>query len=182
VRSVAGSVRGAGLRPAPRPQLDPRLRSRRVEDYLDARLHLAALSAVAGSIHAVVAAPHFGELWLFGVFFVGLALFQLGWGAQVYRRPTPRLYRVGAAVSVGVIALWLVSRTSGLPLGPDAWRAEAIGPLDPLASAVEAMIAMLSAALLGRDLRVPVWILRPLAYALMVAGLLALVVGGAHHY
>src|SRR4051812_30430057 len=58
--------------------------------YTDARLHLAALSMVAGSIHAVVAAPHFGEYWLFGIFFAALAVFQLGWGAWIYERPSRR--------------------------------------------------------------------------------------------
>ena len=158
--------------------------------YLDARLHLAALSMVAGSIHAVVAPPHFGEYWLFGAFFVALAAFQLGWGAWIYERPSPRAYRLGLFVSVGVIGLWLVSRTIGLPIGPDSGRPEGIGPLDPAASAVQAMIALLCTAFLraggeaprAQELAMPVRIARWLSLLLMSGALLLLVLGGGHHY
>ena len=158
--------------------------------YLDARLHLAALSMVAGSIHAVVAAPHFGEYWLFGLFFVALAAFQLGWGAWIYERPSRRAYRLGLVVSVTVIAIWLVSRTTGLPLGPGAGSPEEVGPLDPAAAAVQAMVALLCTAFLRsggeppdrQALAMPVRLARFLSLLLMSGALLLLVLGGGHHY
>ena len=52
--------------------------------YADALLHLAALSIVAGAIHAVVAPPHFVEAWAYGTFFVMLAGFQLAWAVWIY--------------------------------------------------------------------------------------------------
>ena len=88
-----------------RPGVDPRLRSRSLASYADARLHLAALSLVAGAIHALVSAPHFGEYWLFGSFFLAIALFQFAWGAQAYRAPSSALYRVGMCVSLGVVVV-----------------------------------------------------------------------------
>jgi hypothetical protein len=158
--------------------------------YLDAGLHLAALSIVAGCVHAVVAAPHFAEYWLFGGLFVGLATFQLGWGAWVYQRPSALVFRVGLVLNLGVVAVWLASRTAGLPVGPEAGTPEALGPLDPAATAVEAMIALLCVAFLrsgGRapsasELGLPVRIARATALLLMSGTLLLLVLGAGHHY
>lgn len=154
---------------------------RAVGGYRDARLHLAALSLVAGSIHAVVAVPHFAEYWGFGSFFLALGTFQLAWGVQVYRRPSAGLYRIGAVASLAVIALWIASRTVGLPLGPEPGAAESVGPLDALASAIEVAIALLCASFLGRALPVPAWAARATSYALMFGGLLALMLGAGHH-
>jgi hypothetical protein len=169
--------------PRARLALDPRLRERTIGAYLDARLHLAALSLVAGAIHAVVAAPHFEEFWLFGSFFAGLALFQVGWGVRAYRRPSALVYRIGIWASLAVVAVWIASRTVGLPLGPEAGTAEAVGPLDSLASAIELAIAGLGAALLapGRRLPAPVGVVRAVVLGLMSVGLLALVLGAGHH-
>ena len=161
-----------------------RARSRAIGDYLDARLHLAALSMVAGAIHAVVAAPHLAEFWLFGSLFVALAVFQLGWGALLYRRPSPELLRIGAWVSAGVIAVWLASRTVGLPVGPGAGRAEAVGAVDAIATAIEAAIVGLCVVLLNpaRRLPAPIAVVRTAAIGLMMAGLLALLLGGGHSH
>jgi hypothetical protein len=166
------------------PALTPRLRSRSVDDYLDARLHIAALSLVAGAIHAVVAVPHLDEYWLFGSFFVALAAFQLGWGIQAYRRPSSSLYLIGAAASLAVIGIWVASRTIGLPVGPNAGTAEAVGPLDAVATAVEAAMIGLCIAFLRSERRLPapIAIIRPLAIGLMMAGLLALTLGAGHRH
>jgi hypothetical protein len=157
--------------------------------YADALLHVAALSIVAGSIHAVAAPSHFAETWTHGCFFAGLAVFQLGWGARIYSRPSPRGLRAGIAVSVAVIVLWIVSRTAGVPFGPEAWHPEPVGAMDVAATATEAMVALMGPALLASDGRPPTdavlplsaRYLRPLIYAQLVLGLLAVFVGGGHH-
>src|SRR5436190_13617393 len=94
----------------------------RERPYVDALLHLAALSIVAGAIHAVAAPPHFAETWARGAFFLVLAAFQLAWGALVYARPSSRALRVGAAVNLLVIGVWIGSRAVGAPFGPDQWQ------------------------------------------------------------
>src|SRR5205823_7378319 len=121
--------------------------------YADALLHVAALSLVAGGIHAVAAPPHFAESLSRGVFFAALAAFQLAWGTLIYSRPSGRGFQLGAVVSVGVIALWAISRTAGVPFGPAAWQAEAVGPLDLAATASDALIIALAARLLSTGLR-----------------------------
>src|SRR5436309_15200736 len=157
--------------------------------YADALLHLAALSIVAGAIHAVVAPPHLAEVWTFGAFFVVLAAFQLAWAVWIYARPSALGFRVGATVSVAVIGVWIVSRTTGMPFGPDQWQAESLGPLDLAATAGEALIAVLCGAFMvdagarpsARALPARFRALHPLALTVMVAGLLSLLLGGGHH-
>lgn len=157
--------------------------------YVDALLHLAALSIVAGGIHAVAAPPHFAEAWARGAFFVLLATFQLTWGALVYTRPSTRALRVGAAVNLVVMGVWIGSRIVGAPFGPDQWQPESIGPLDLAATASEALIVGLCGAFLSVRSSEPAATvlparfrhLQPLAFSTMTAGLLAMVLGGGHH-
>jgi hypothetical protein len=156
--------------------------------YSDALLHVAALSIVAGSIHAVAAAPHLREYWLFGTFFCAVALVQLGWGAWIYGRPSPVAFRAGIAVNLGVITVWIASRTVGLPLGSEHWRAETVGPLDLAATAAEALVVALCVAFLSTAGRAATAglpsrfrRLQPLAMATMLGALLVLFLGGGHH-
>jgi hypothetical protein len=155
--------------------------------YADALLHLCALSIVAGGIHAVVAARHFDEYWAFGAFFAALAIVQLGWGPWVYSRPSALGMRAGIAINAAVIVVWIASRTVGVPLGPEPWRPEAVGPLDLAASAAEALVVVLACAFLATvgeprgaaALPGRLRPLQPVALAVMAAGLLILLLGGA---
>jgi hypothetical protein len=114
---------------------------------------MALLSLVAAVIHFAVTPEHFEEYVLFGVFFVVLAAFQLVWGVVVPQRPSPGILWAGLLVNLGVIVIWAVSRTSGLPIGPEAGEAEEIGILDGLSTASEALIVLGSAWLLTRARR-----------------------------
>ena len=42
-----------------------------------------------------------------------------------------------------VAALWMISRTSGLPIGPQPWAPESVGALDSIATANEIALALL---------------------------------------
>jgi hypothetical protein len=167
-------------------RIGPRSRERR---YVDALLHLSALSIVAGSIHAIVAPAHLAEAWTHGAFFVALASFQLAWGVAIYVSPSAGGFRIGAAVSLAVIGVWVVSRTLGAPLGPDQWQPEPIGPLDVAATAAEVLIAGMCAAFLVSRRTEPARTalparfrrLQPLAMLAMTGGLLAMFLGGGHH-
>jgi Na+-transporting methylmalonyl-CoA/oxaloacetate decarboxylase gamma subunit len=121
----------------------------------DRLLVLCGLSWAAGLIHVAAAVTHLDEYALYAIFFEALAVVQFGWGVALYRSPSRRLLVFGAVLSVLVVALWVVSRTAGLPIGPEPWRPEAVGALDALASADEALLAALTAARLrgsGRPL------------------------------
>jgi hypothetical protein len=103
-----------------------------------------ALSWSAGLIHVKAAIDHLDEHVAASVFFGLLAAAQLLWGIALYRRPARGLLAAGAAMSVLVVALWAMSRIGGLPLGPDRWSPEPVGALDSVASADEAVLALLA--------------------------------------
>lgn len=115
--------------------------------HLDDALFVACgLAWACGLIHVQAAIDHVREYALSAVFFALLAPAQLAWGTAVYRHRRRRegLLRAGAAMSLMVAALWIVSRTSGLPIGPAAWRPEAVGPIDSIATMDEITLALLA--------------------------------------
>ena len=97
----------------------------------------------AGLIHLAVATGHAAEWWLYGVFFIVLGVVQLAWAVQAMDSPPLPVPRLFAAMNAAVIALWLVSRTIGLPVGPQPWTPEAVGTADIVASALEAVVVVL---------------------------------------
>jgi hypothetical protein len=112
----------------------------------------AVATAGAGVIHFAVAAPHVREWWGFGVFFIASGWVQLGWSALTPRRGGVRsLLWIGLAGNLVVVAVWAVSRTRGLPFGPDPGETEAIGAPDLVATTLEVVAAAACVvALLGR--------------------------------
>lgn len=100
---------------------------------MKALLTVAAIAtAAAAGIHLAVAPEHFREWWGFGAFFVVCGAVQLAWAAA-----WPSSGVAGIAGNVSLIALWALSRTAGLPFGPDAGTPEAIGPVDVATVLVE---------------------------------------------
>lgn len=101
------------------------------------QLTVAACSALAAGIHTWVVPEHYEEYTLFGVFFAVVAIAQVGWAVAVVGAPSPWLFSAGIALSAGVLAVWLLSRTAGLPVGPEPWAAEPAALLDVVAGAAE---------------------------------------------
>ena len=111
---------------------------------------VAGVSWAAAFVHAGVIPAHFGEYWLFGLFFVAVAILQGGWGAWVYQDPRPERLWLGAVGNLLVVVVWTVSRTAGLPIGPEAWHPEAVGFVDVMATLDEVGIAAMALGLLAR--------------------------------
>ena len=111
----------------------------------------AGLSFAAALIHAAVITEHFREYWLFGVFFVVAAVFQLVWaGATWSGLRAEWLLAVGAAGNLAIAAVWALSRTVGLPLGPEAGEPEQVDAHDLLATANELALALIVLWVLAR--------------------------------
>jgi hypothetical protein len=108
----------------------------------------AALSIAAGVIHAAVVPEHLEEWWVFGAFFIITAVFQVVWAAVVVLRPAAIVYTNGALVNGAIIAVWALSRTLGLPIGPEAWMPEPASTLDVAATLME-LLLVVSVALTG---------------------------------
>ena len=114
------------------------------------QLTVASLSVLAGGIHAWVVPEHYQEYWLFGLFFAVIAFLQGAWAAAVVRRPTHLLQSAGAILSAGLLALWALSRTAGVPIGPEPWHTEPAELLDVVAGVAELGIIVVVLTSLGR--------------------------------
>lgn len=101
---------------------------------------VATMSLGVGLIHAAVAGDHFKEDTLSGLFFVIIAVFQLGWAVIFASRPQRSLAALGLLVNSLVVAVWLVTRTVGLPFGARPGLPEAIAGPDLLATIFEILI------------------------------------------
>jgi hypothetical protein len=119
-----------------------------VATYL--RWVLAALSVGAGGIHFAMIGPHYDEWWASGIFFAALAWFQVAWAVAVVLRPSRLLLWAGGAVNAGVVGVWAVSRTWGIPVGPHSGVAEEASFVDVLATAFEGALLLGCLALLLR--------------------------------
>jgi hypothetical protein len=150
---------------------------------------VAALLVFASSfIHAAVIADHFEESWLFGAFVVAVTCLQAAWTVLIYGDPLNRGMLLAGAVGNGaLVVVWAISRTVGVPVGPQPWHPEAVGVADVLSTLDElATVVLVAAALLVRGPEASI----PPAYrriAAMVAGPLFLystlaAFGGGHHH
>jgi len=87
-----------------------------------------------------------------------------------------------------IILLWILSRTSGVPVGPEPWTPEPVGQLDLFASMFEALAIYLSLLLVLGPAPLPRGPLRlsqgtrGLAVTVaFVVGWIVLLPGGGHH-
>jgi hypothetical protein len=92
----------------------------------------AALSLLAAAMHLWVMPEHLEEWWGYGAFFLVLAFAQGLYALGLLRWPPSRPYvLLGVAGNLAVAILWLVTRTTGIPLlGPHAGEVEGVGGLD----------------------------------------------------
>ena len=111
---------------------------------------LAALSVGAAAIHFAVIFEHFDEYVLYGAFFLVLSWAQMIWAAVVLWRPSRPWLWLGIAGNALVIAVYVASRTVGLPIGPDVNHPEPFGALDVVSIVLEAALIAGCAALLWR--------------------------------
>lgn len=149
---------------------------------------VVVLAVTAGVIHAAAMLTHFGKWWVYGVFFLVVMFAQIAWAAWLYRHPADRPALVyGAIVNLAIVGVWVVTRTVGLPFGPDAWHPEQVGGMDVMASLDQLVIAGLIATIaaprgrIGLRLR---WMAGThavrLRSMLCSASFFAIVVGGHH--
>ena len=111
---------------------------------------LASLSAAAAAIHFAVVFEHFKDYTLYGVFFLVLAWAQLIWPAVLLWRPSRLWLWLGMAGNAAVLAVYVASRTAGLPFGPDLHHPESVGALDVVSCVLEFALITACAALVWR--------------------------------
>lgn len=115
------------------------------------RLAVALLSLAAAGIHFAVMADHFAEALVFGLFFAAVAWAQVLWAVAILTRPGRLVWLIGLLGNLSVIALWAMSRTDGVPIGPEPWTPEAVAAPDLLCTVLELAIVVSCAIWLVRD-------------------------------
>lgn len=177
-----GDPQASDVTPDPAPAPGARLTT-----VTDAARTLAAVAMLgAAIIHFAFAPDHLSEQTSHGVFFLVVGWSQLlGAAALAFRWRPQRAWLLGtAAVNAAVAALWLLTRTAGLP----GEEAEAVGFPDALASGLEVIAAVSAVAvalgwLAEREVRRPTLAVTGLPAIAMVAVVTASVVpslGGGH--
>ena len=112
----------------------------------------AALSLLAALVHLWVTPEHFEEWWGYGAFFVAAAAAQLLYAPLVLIWPARTILLGGIAGNLAIVALYLLTRTVGIPLfGPEAGEVEGLGLVDVCATASEVGIAFSLGAVLLRE-------------------------------
>jgi hypothetical protein len=135
-------------------QLVERAQGRTVRDLV--AWGAAACSAGAAAIHFAVVGHHADEVWYFGAFLALVAWAQLGWALGIVIRPGRRLLAAGVALQAFVVSIYLLSRTTGLPVGPMPWHRSSVAWLDGLCVALEVVAGLAAAVLVVRRLDHPV--------------------------
>ncbi len=106
-----------------------------------ANVALAVTSLAAAGIHFAVMGDHFAEWFLAGLFFSVAAWLQALWAVGVVVSLDRRLLMAGLVGNLAVALIWTISRTRGLPIGPEPGTPEALGFADVLSTVLEVLLA-----------------------------------------
>lgn len=113
----------------------------------------ALLSAGAGYVHLVYMQDHWRDWWAYGAFFLATGVFQLLYGPLLLRWANAPVVLLGIAGNLAIVAMYVLSRTDGVPLGPHARVKEAAGAVDATTTAAEILLVALLLALAGARTR-----------------------------
>lgn len=102
------------------------------------------MSVLAGMIHLWIAPIHWFHSPEHGAFFLVVGVAQILWANALWRRPTSRLYYIGAIMSGWLIVLYLVTRWLPSPFGHGPEAVDMIG----LACKLCEVLAMATLAIL----------------------------------
>lgn len=116
-------------------------------------LSVAATGAAAGGIHLAVVPSHWAQAEIYGAFFALVGTTQVVWSLLLLVRPSRPLLGLNVAANLGVLLVWLDSRTIGLPLGPAAGLREPIGLLDLACAVIEVASVVIALRLILRPER-----------------------------
>jgi hypothetical protein len=105
---------------------------------------------VTALIHLAVVPEHSREWPAAAAFFVVLTAIEVVLAIVVLTRADRSWLVAGATISVLSAVLWAASRTVGLPIGPEAFRPEAVAAPDLVATALEVFAAAIFARMAVR--------------------------------
>jgi hypothetical protein len=109
----------------------------------------AGLSLVAAWVHLAYTASHWQDWWGYGMFFLAMGVFQGLCAPAIVRWPRSAWVALAAiAGNVGIVGMYVVSRTAGVPAGPHAGVVEEARAVDLSVTAAELAIVVCLLALL----------------------------------
>jgi hypothetical protein len=109
----------------------------------------AALSLAAAWVHLAYAGSHLRQWWAYGAFFLATGAGQALFAPLILRLPRAWVIAAGVAGNVAIIAMYVVSRTYGPPLGPHAHAPEVAGPIDLATTAAEVLLVGVLLTMMG---------------------------------
>ena len=129
---------------------------------------LAVLMAGSAAIHFAMAPAHFSDSALVGLGFLAAAWFQAALAVVLVARPNRSWLAIGLAGNAGILTVWLLSRTIGVPL-LHGGEPEAVAFVDLTAVVFEACFVVGAAALLAGYRPANAALLRPAGVMAVVA-------------
>ena len=123
----------------------------------------ASLSLGAGLVHLEVTNHHWFLWWGYGMFFLMCGIAQVLYAAAVVRWPTAPVLWIAIAGNLGIVGMYLYTRTNGIPWGPGSGHIGRVGTGDFITTVGEFVLAGMLIATLGP--RVRSWAMTLLALA-----------------
>ena len=125
----------------------------------------AVMSMAAGWIHFAFVAAHWRDWWAYGAFFLASGVFQALLAPALLRWPSAWTALAGIAGNLGVVGMYVMSRTHGIPIGPHAGVVEPATAVDLGCTAGEIVLVGILLGMVGKTNRR--WIIN----LLLVAGI-----------
>jgi hypothetical protein len=127
-------------------------------------LTATALSLGAAWVHLAYTGSHWRDWWAYGLFFLAVGIYQGLFAAVLMRRPTTPVLLAGIAGNLGVVLMYVLSRTRGVPVGSHTGVVERAGTIDLATTAGEIVLVAVLLALVGATAR------RRIANAMLLTG------------
>jgi hypothetical protein len=103
----------------------------------------AGLSLLAAWVHLAYTASHWQDWWAYGVFFLGMGVFQGLCVPAIVRWPRSAPVALATiAGNLGIVGMYVLSRTAGIPMGPHEGVVEEAGAIDLAVTAAELAIVV----------------------------------------
>src|SRR5918912_1933788 len=112
----------------------------------------ASLSLGAGLVHLEVTNEHW--TWYgYGLFFLLTGIGQALYAPILVKWPNALTFWVGIVGNLGIVGMYLVTRTNGIPVGPAAGHIERVGSGDFITTVGEFLLAGMLISALGAKAR-----------------------------
>jgi hypothetical protein len=118
-----------------------------------AALTAALLSLVAGWIHFAYVSSHWRDWWAYGAFFLASAAFQALFAPAMLKWPSRWTALVGIAGNLGIVGMYVMSRTYGIPMGPHTGIVEKASLIDLSCTAGEIVLVGILLGMVGTTSR-----------------------------